>query len=295
MKAYTFRAPAKVNLALRVVGRADNGYHLLKTVMTFFPWFDELTIEPTSAPEIELTCHPVNPAPKEQNLVYRAAIDLQQAGGYGGGARMHLLKRIPAGAGLGGGSSDAATALLGLNRLWGLDLPLEKLLQIGVSLGADVPIFLGGVAALAEGIGEKLSPLPELTSADLVVIHPGVHLSTQAVFQSHSGQLTNPSLPLNMPKLEDGWEGLGGLLNNDLEPAAKKLAPVIDEAIGSLIDAGARFTLMSGSGSSVFGVFPDPQAARQAAGQLGSSHPGWQVVAGRTLNSHPFESEWMAI
>ncbi|MBF0155603.1 MAG: 4-(cytidine 5'-diphospho)-2-C-methyl-D-erythritol kinase [Magnetococcales bacterium] len=284
-----FSAPAKVNLVLRVVGRRGDGYHLLETVMTFFPLFDYLEFAP--AAEIELTTEPELGFPPEKNLVYRAACRLREEGGRSNGVRIHLEKRIPEGAGLGGGSSDAATALLVLNRLWGLHWPLERLLPLGQELGADVPFFLGGKAALAEGIGERLRPLPELPSFDLVLVNPGIALPTAAVFAELAGQLTNHPSPITIPSAGQVGGRPPVFLLNDLEAPALRLMPRLSELFAALRERGAEGVLMSGSGASVFGVYPGPREAEVAFWSLREAFPGWLVYLGRTFFEHPFLRE----
>ncbi|MBF0160965.1 MAG: 4-(cytidine 5'-diphospho)-2-C-methyl-D-erythritol kinase [Magnetococcales bacterium] len=280
-----FLAPAKVNLALRIVGRRADGFHLLWTVMTFFPLYDLLEID-TPAADLQFTCDPPVTAVAEDNLVWRAARLLQEASGTGQGAHLHLRKAIPHGAGLGGGSSDAATTLLALNTLWGLHWPLPPLLALGERLGADVPLFLGGTAALAEGIGERLTPLPQLAAADLVLIHPGVSLSTAEVFR-HWHRHAHPESGVPPPLLPSCTETLLPLLVNDLESTATALQPVIAQLAVALRQQGALGTLMSGSGSSVWGLFAGEGEAQAAAQALRRAHPEWQIFCGRTFNQHP--------
>ncbi len=287
-----FLAPAKVNLALRIVGRRADGFHLLWTVMTFFPLYDRLEIT-SPASGLQLICDPPVTTNPEKNLVWRVAQRLQEESGLRHGAHIRLTKRIPHGAGLGGGSSDAATTLLALNRLWHLHLPLSRLLPIGLSLGADVPIFLGGQAALAEGVGEQLTPLPQLAETELVVVNPGVVLATGLVFQQwqtgEKGAMATaipPAWPISQGK------SLLPLLVNDLESTAVRMVPVIGQVAEALRRHGAQATLMSGSGSSVFGLFADREQAETAAGALRHTHPDWQIQAGKTFNQHPFANEW---
>ena len=283
-----FLAPAKVNLALRIVGRRADGYHLLWTVMTFFPLYDVLEICSPVA-DLQFTCDlPVTVDP-EKNLVWQAARALQEASGTRHGAHLHLRKAIPHGAGLGGGSSDAATTLLALNELWGLHWPLARLMAVGVQLGADVPVFLGGQAALAEGIGERLTPLPQLAEAALLVINPGLVLGTAAVFQQWHRQPTPAFEAIVPPLLPHSYRNnILPLLTNDLEATATDLLPVIALLAGALRQQGAQGTVMSGSGSSVLGVFAEDGQAVAAAALLRRAHPEWQIYCGRTFNRHPF-------
>ncbi|NGZ07725.1 MAG: 4-(cytidine 5'-diphospho)-2-C-methyl-D-erythritol kinase [Magnetococcales bacterium] len=279
-----FLAPAKLNLALRVVGQRGDGYHLLESVMVFFPWFDTLEFQVTSG-EWGLTCVPTVTAVPEENLVWRAARLLARATGTTRGVNILVHKQIPDGAGLGGGSSDAAVTMLALNRLWGLDLPLERLIELGVGLGADIPFFLGGRAALVRGIGERLTWLPGPLVGELVVIFPGVSLATRSVFQALAGRYPVRAEALGLPTAS---EGIAAWLENDLELPACALCPEIAVARAALLARGARAALMSGSGSAVFGLFADADSATQAARQLAAAHPTWRLVSGSILNEHPF-------
>ena len=287
----TFLAPAKVNLALRVVGRRSDGFHLLWTILTFFPLYDTLRINHSAA--LELTCDPPVTDHPENNLVWKTARRLQQETGYQQGAKLHLSKRIPHGAGLGGGSSDAATTLLALNKLWKLELSLPQLLQIGVQLGADIPFFLGGVSALAEGIGERLTPLPHLANVELVVVNPGFVLATAQVFRKYSDQKNHWDWRSTeaYPPSKSHQQTVLPLLVNDLEEVAIQMVPEIHTIADALRKLGARATLMSGSGSSLFGIFSDNHSATEAAKRLRQVHPEWQIFTGLTFNRHPFDSE----
>lgn len=284
----TFTAPAKVNLALRVVGKRADGYHLLQSIMAFFPLYDRLTIL-LMAEGVELVCDPPVTARPEENLVFRAAQSLLNACGLPRGARLHLQKQIPDGAGLGGGSSDAALVLLALNQMWGLSFTLERLLELGVALGADVPFFLGGQTALVQGIGERLIPAPDCPHGELVLVYPGIALSTRRVFQSLAGRFPPLREPLAKPTPQ---LDLATLFENDLEPPAMALEPVIGEVAMALQQAGARKTLMSGSGSSVFGLFQDPTTAQDAVKRLTKAHADWRIFSGGIFHQHPFLHEW---
>ncbi|MBF0339963.1 MAG: 4-(cytidine 5'-diphospho)-2-C-methyl-D-erythritol kinase [Magnetococcales bacterium] len=283
---WSLRAPAKVNLALRVVGRRADGYHLLESLMVFFPLFDRLEITPLES-GLELICDPPVTASPDENLVLRAARLLAQTAGVSRGARLHLTKRIPDGAGLGGGSSDAALTLMALNRLWGVNLGLEALIALGVGLGADIPFFLGGRAALVRGVGERLTPLPVPLTGELVLVFPGESLSTRRVFQALAGRQPVGRAPLGWPS---AGADLADWLENDLELPAREISPRIDMARGALLEAGARAVLMSGSGSTVFGLFPSVVLANGALRQVAERHPDWRVYGGGILSEHPFYS-----
>lgn len=263
-------APAKLNLFLHVTGRRGDGYHCLQTVFQLLDWGDRIGLEVTADGAIERHggCAQV---PAAQDLAVRAAHALRQEAGVGQGARIHIDKQIPAGAGLGGGSSDAATVLLGLDQLWGTGLGIDRLARLGATLGADVPVFVRGASAFAEGVGEVLTPvlLPE---RDFVVVWPAVGVSTAAIFQA-------PELTRNTPA-----STISALLesaqDNDLQPVAVARHPEIAQALAYLSAHGpAR---MSGSGSAVFVPVADAATARAIA--AGSRWPAWAV---RGVNRSP--------
>ena len=290
-KTAVFSAPAKVNLALRVVGKRFDGYYLLQTVMTFFPIFDYLEITVAAdLHDISLSCQPVVTTTTEDNLVFKAATALRLAAKVKAGAAIKLTKNIPHGGGLGGGSSDAATLLLALNKMWEINWPLPQLIEFGVKLGADIPIFLGGHGALAEGIGERLTVLPNLPTAELVLLNPGQAISTAKVFAALADRFPSHDLQLNPAQLDEGC--LPFLLENDLQPIVREMTPIIDKMAAALLDVGAQSTLMSGSGSSMFGLFTKKDSAQKAVTTLKQRYPDWKIVSGSTFNIHPFANEW---
>ncbi|MBF0453803.1 MAG: 4-(cytidine 5'-diphospho)-2-C-methyl-D-erythritol kinase [Magnetococcales bacterium] len=290
MKA-SFSAPAKVNLALRVVGKRADGYHLLQTVMTFFPLFDRLDLELLDGREgVQFVSSPAVTDRPEDNLVFQAAEQLRLAAGVDQGVSIRLSKTIPHGGGLGGGSSDAATVLLALNAMWNIHWSVEQLIELGVTLGADIPVFLGGQGALAEGIGEQLTPLPHLPEVELVLVNPGEAISTKRVFAALAGRFPHHPKPLIPSQIVKGC--LPTLLENDLEPIVREMTPTIAEMSNQLTRLGAQATLMSGSGSSLFGLFEKKEQANHAVTHLKQSNPAWKVVSGTTFNIHPFANEW---
>ncbi len=241
----TFPAPAKLNLFLHVVGRRPGGYHLLQTVFRFLSVGDTLEITPRPDGEIRLLA-PMPGIPRENDLCWRAAHLLRTHTGCSLGADIRLDKQLPLGGGLGGGSSDAATVLLALNRLWHVNLPRGELQALALQLGADVPVFIFGRSAFAEGVGEVLVPWAP-GPANYVVLAPPVHVSTPAVF-AHPG-LTRNTPSVKISALSDGFG------HNDLEPVAGALHPEVAEYLGWLRRHGdAR---MTGSGACVFAAFPD--------------------------------------
>lgn len=236
----SFPAPAKLNLFLHITGRRNDGYHLLQSVFRLIGHYDTLHLRVTTDGSINRV-QDVPGVPAEQDLCVRAARMLQQHIGCDLGVDIRLEKRLPMGGGLGGGSSDAATMLLALNRLWQLDLPRSELLGLGLRLGADVPVFVFGENAWAEGIGEELQAIA-LPPAWYVVLTPDAHVSTAQIFASQ--ELTRDTIPAKMAAF---FKGYG---HNDLEPLVCQHYPAVAECLTWLKQFGdAR---MSGSGASVF-------------------------------------------
>ena len=269
-----YPAPAKLNLFLHVVGRRPDGYHLLQTLFRFLDHGDSLGIAPRRDGAIRLV-NPLPGVPEEADLCHRAARLLREHTGCRLGADIALDKHLPMGGGLGGGSSDAATVLMALNRLWHLDLPRAALQSLGLRLGADVPVFVFGRSAFAEGVGERLQPIA-LPPASYVVLMPPVHVATAAVF-SHPG-LTRDTPEMKIPPLSGG--------HNDLEPVAVATYPVIGEYLRWLGRYGdAR---MTGSGACVFAAFPD----RAGAEAVFAERPGeMQGFVADGLDVHPMYDE----
>jgi 4-diphosphocytidyl-2-C-methyl-D-erythritol kinase len=242
-------APAKLNLFLYVNGRRPDGYHELQTLFTFLDQGDELRFSVRTDGELTLNTPPDIPLP--QNLVYRAALLLQQYTHSPFGADIRLDKRLPMGGGIGGGSSDAATTLVALNHLWQCQLSEDVLAELGRQLGADVPVFIRGRTAFAEGVGELLHPVT-IPERWYLVLTPNCHVSTPAIFQ-------HPDLPRSTPKRS--WDQLKDLTwNNDCEGIVKKHNPEVEKALEWLIEyAPSR---MTGTGACVFAEFEHESAAR---------------------------------
>ncbi|MBI3087928.1 MAG: 4-(cytidine 5'-diphospho)-2-C-methyl-D-erythritol kinase [Candidatus Omnitrophica bacterium] len=285
------RAPAKLNLYLRVLGRRADGYHELETFFERLDLADELTLTP-QARGIDVTCDDPALDCGPSNLITKAASLLQQTFQVTGGAAIHLTKRIPIAAGLGGGSSDAAAVLRGLNRLWRLGLSSEQLREMGAGLGSDVPFFLfkEAVFAIGRGRGERCEPLAGLTPTLWhVLVVPPERLSTKEIYDGFDRRervLTAPASSLSMclHALRNGSlsELAKGLLN-DLEPEAIRRCPVITEIRTRLRTSGCPGALVSGSGSAVFGLCEDAEHARRVAATLSSSAPAeWRLHLVRT-------------
>ncbi|HYP68711.1 MAG TPA: 4-(cytidine 5'-diphospho)-2-C-methyl-D-erythritol kinase [Thiobacillaceae bacterium] len=267
-----YPAPAKLNLFLHVVGRRADGYHLLQTVFRFIDYGDVVHLALRKDGRI-VRCHDLPGVTEDRDLTIRAARLLQAAAGTGLGVEIRLEKRLPQGGGLGGGSSDAATVLLALNRLWGLDLPRRRLEELALCLGADVPAFVFGQCAFAEGVGEKLSLLT-LPPAWYVVLTPAVQVSTAEVFAA--AELTRNTPPIT---IADFSVGLG---HNDLEPVVRSRSPVVGRCLDWLGAWGdAR---MTGSGACVFLAVPDQAAAQRILDSLPADMQGF-IAAG--LDRHP--------
>jgi 4-diphosphocytidyl-2-C-methyl-D-erythritol kinase len=274
-------SPAKVNLFLYVLRRRADGYHDLFSLMCRIGLYDEILLNPAAA-AITLQCSDPSLPVDDGNLAVRAARRFYEALGRSGGVKIHLTKRIPIGAGLGGGSSNAASVLLGLNHLYDAPLSLDRLTAIGRSLGADVPFFLFQSPALASGIGDQLEAFTGIPSQTALVVSPLFTVSTRMVYQNLNLRLTNPQKRPTRAHLKK-TEFIPALhLYNDLEAVTLALHPELDTVKKLLIDRGAQGALMSGSGPSVFGLFPDPAAARKASDALPTNR-GWRLFCAELL------------
>jgi len=269
-------APAKLNLFLHVTGRRADGYHLLESLMVPIDLADTIELSLRDDAAIVRGAD-IDGVPEPLDLTLRAAHALRDACRVDAGVAIRVTKRIPHGAGLGGGSSDAASVLLALNRLWSLDLPRRKLVEIGAALGADVPFFLGDGPALARGIGERLTSM-SMPTAWIALAMPALHVSTASIFASRELTRSTPSVKMNVFS-----EGYG---RNDLEVAAIVRHPQVGEVVAALSRASAH-ARMTGSGGCVFAPFETEREAREALESLPGATP--RVVA-RTLVRHPLAS-----
>ena len=275
MKAESWPAPAKLNLFLHITGRRADGYHELQTVFQFLDYGDRLQIDVRRDGDLRRE-GTVAGVPADQDLTLRAARALQRDTGCRLGCDVRIDKRIPLGGGLGGGSSDAATALVVLNRLWQLKLPLADLARIGLTLGADVPVFVHGHAAWAEGIGERLTPVWP-AEAWYLVITPDCAVNTREMY-------ADPQLPRATPRVS--WDDFAaGRTHNDFEAIVRRRYPPVAAAL----DVASRFgrARLSGSGASVFVDFPDQAAAMRAQAALPA---GWRGLVARGLNESPLRA-----
>lgn len=275
------RTSAKVNLALEVLGKRSDGYHELSTVMQAVDLFDRLTIERATTITLETSdaALPID----DRNLVVRAARLLQEESGVQVGARIVLDKRIPVSAGLGGGSSDAAATLWGLNRLWGLRWRRERLMALAVRLGMDVPFFLGRGRAVGTRRGEVLKPVPTMGGYAMVLVNPGVALSTREVYgRVPEGWGARPEGTERMLEALRSRNAakVAAALTNHLERWVEPAMPAIGRMKAALVAAGALGAVMSGSGPTVFGVARSLDQARQIQRRV--SRTGWSAWAVRT-------------
>lgn len=283
-RAVTLRPPAKINLTLRVGRLLDSGFHDVRTIVQSIALCDTLTLTPRRGPLSLRTKTKAVPTDRT-NLVWRAADVLWRASGRAGepgGVQITLDKAIPVAAGLGGGSADAAAALVGLNKVWDIDLPRHELLRLAAELGSDVPFFLVGGAVLGTGRGEDVLPLADIARLSLVVIKPAAGVGTADAYRwldedLAGGVAAGGQLPAEVPV---GWPTGPLALVNDLEAPVIRRHPGIAEAIAACTRAGATAAAMTGSGSAVFGVFFDGAAAK-AARRL--ARPEWLVFPTRTL------------
>ena len=274
----TARANAKINWSLAITGRSSNGYHQLDMLMQSVSLSDTLTFQRADGLSFSMDGRE---AWDDKNLVCRAALLLRDAYRPHGGTAITLTKRVPAMAGLGGGSADAAATLIALNRLWGLRLSAEELCRMGLSLGADVPFCLTGGLERVRGIGELLEPLPAPESIPLVLVMPETGLSTGAVFSRYDSDPTpqpTDNAAAARALLSGDFQRLNDLAHNDLMAPAQALCPAVSAVLDHMAALGARFARMSGSGSCCFGVFDDPE---RAASALRARHPQTWLVTTR--------------
>jgi len=280
VKKLKLQAPAKVNYRLDVLGKRADGYHDLRMVMQRVDLCDEIGIALTDLPGIRVVCGSKGVPDGPGNIAWRAADALVKLSGREVGIDISIDKKIPVAAGLGGGSSDAATVLMGVNELLELGLSDERLMEIGVKLGADVPFFIFKKPALAEGIGDRLTALEQIPHLWVVLVNPGIHVSTAWVYQNLL--LTSKASIAIIPGSYGSLSEVCDLLSNDLEPVTCAKFPLLNELKDLLIAAGASGSLMSGSGSTVFGLFAEETAARQAAAEIAKAR-GWFAVAVETI------------
>ena len=269
VRALSLLSPVKLNLFLHITGRRPDGYHTLQTLFQLLDWGDDMVFETNDSGDITLECEGIDIGSGD-NLVMRAAGMLQRDTL---GAHIKLYKRVPVGGGLGGGSSNAATTLVALNHLWALNLPRQQLMEMGRSLGADVPVFVGAHTAWAEGVGEILVPV-ELPPRHYLILTPACQVSTAEIF-SHR-QLTRNTSPIKIAAFFEGHA------QNDCQELVRRLYPEVDKALKILEKFGAA--RLTGTGACVFTDFDTEVQARAAADRLPT---GWQGIIARGVKESP--------
>ena len=274
MTTLRIKAPAKLNMRLKVTGRRRDGYHELVSIMIPIDLFDHLELQDTRERGITLVCEGM-PVPTDvNNLVHKAARGFFSLTGFREGIAIKLSKKIPVAAGMGGGSSDAAATLLALNEMWSRPLSINELCKIAVELGADVPFFLMGKPCLARGIGEILEPLTAWPKCWYLIVRPPVAVSTAWVYGNLKLLLTTGEYDYIKQILNDAPVSVSQILENDLEEVTSAAFPIVETIKKRLIQAGAQRALMTGSGPSVFGVFPTKDQALAGKRQLVSQNLG---------------------
>lgn len=294
--SFESRSFAKINWTLEILGRRADGYHELRTILQTVDVCDQIQFAAMEK-ELVLTCdHSAVPC-DETNLIYRAARLLQELTGCDKGAKIDLQKRIPLGAGLGGGSSNAALALLALTQLWELDVAPRDLFRLGAQLGADVPFFFFGGTGIGIGRGDEVYPMADIAADHLLLVNPGVNVPTREIYENLSSELTSPPAVNKMPfSLEAAYARMRGAqcqsgtwkLRNDLERPALALYPLIGQVKQRLMELKATAVLMSGSGATVFAVFESEAARAQAMDEL--SETDWWCAVTRTLNRDKYQA-----
>ncbi|HKO61064.1 MAG TPA: 4-(cytidine 5'-diphospho)-2-C-methyl-D-erythritol kinase [Pyrinomonadaceae bacterium] len=274
---------AKINWSLRVLGKRPDGYHEISTTLQTISLHDDLLFEQNVSGDIFLSCDEPDIPTSSDNLIVRAALTLKNRYAVDGGASIHLHKRIPTKAGLGGGSSNAAVTLLALNELWHIGAGIADLEVVAANIGADVPFFLHGGSAMATGIGTEITPLPDAGTAHLIVLQPRVTVSTAEAYKALNSPALTSNIPIPIlagsPRAGDFSESAparGEDLQNDFELTIFDMEPEIKRAKSALLTAGAESALLAGSGSSVFGIFTDRETQQRALNQI-QLEPGWRV------------------
>ena len=268
----TVFSPAKINLYLRILGKRPDGYHELETLMVPLGFGDEITLWP-HADRLKLECDNPSLPTDDSNLALRAAKRLAERCGVKQGAKIALTKRTPLAAGLGGGSSNAAAVLCGLNQLWGLQADDSMLHELAAGMGSDINFFLAGGAALCGGRGERIEAVPCKLSASVLLVNPGFGISTKWAYERWAKTAAESRLTASPPPVslllralaEDDLAGVSRCLFNSLEAPSIRKFPVLELIKNTMRDNGARGALMSGSGATVFGLFADPKAAEKSA------------------------------
>ncbi len=278
MKSIKLKSPGKINLRLDVLSKRADGYHDLRMLNSAVSLYDDIEVEIIDR-GIEVFCENDPSVPSgDQNIVYRATKEIMAYSNKNVGIRININKQIPAGAGMGGGSSNAATVLMGLNQLLKIHLPKEKLINIGLRFGADIPFFLYGSPAIATGIGENLTKVKRLPKMQLVIVFPNLSVATKVIYERFRSENNHSEEVMEMPKEFTSKKAVVKFLHNDLEQVTSKQYPIVLELKELLLKSGALGAQMTGSGPSVFGIFPDKETADKAYKKLLLKSEGkWRV------------------
>jgi 4-diphosphocytidyl-2-C-methyl-D-erythritol kinase len=286
---------AKINLHLRVLGRRPDGYHEIRTVFQTITLSDRLTLRALDDPRLELECDAPDVPNDDSNLVVRAAKLLRERFNVARGASIKLEKSIPAGGGLGGGSSNAAVTLAALAHLWEIETTRDELSELGATLGADVPFFFTGGTARGTGRGAEIAPLADAPTMNLIVVAPCVKISTAEAYKSlNAPALTKEIAPANLLVSRTGADfsdSLPAPLANDFEPSVYRLYPEVGRARDALVAVGAKGALLSGSGSSVFGVFESSDEVERARARI-EVEAGWRVFTCASLSRGDYRASF---
>ena len=267
MRQINLKAYAKINLGLDVLRRREDGYHDVRMIMQNVSLYDKLTLKKISKDEIQLSSNVGALPNNEKNLVYKAISLIKEECGVKGGVKAELEKMIPMAAGMAGGSTDAAAALIGMNKLFDLKLTTELLMELGVKIGADVPYCVLGGTALSEGIGEILTPLKPMPHCYILIAKPRISVSTRFVYENlEADKLAyHPDIDGMLEAIDSGdLQGITDRLSNVLETVTEKKYPIIGQIKAAMMEAGAMNSLMSGSGPTVFGIYADKATAMKA-------------------------------
>ena len=289
----TIPAFAKINWSLRVLGKRADGYHEVDTVLQTISLRDSITVAPTDDNAIQLWCDDRSIPSDDTNLVWRAAATLRERYSIDHGVKIRLEKRIPSEAGLGGGSSDAAATLIALAQLWRIETSANDLMRIAENIGSDVPFFFFGGAARATGRGETIEPLSDAPAAHLVIVKPNASVSTRNAYNAlNSPALTSSNakpILLRSQASDDSVSFDLNALHNDFAAVIFQLKPEIERAKNALLKSGARAAMLSGSGSSVFGIFEN-QNAQERAIQAIELEAGWRAFPCKTVGRSYYRS-----
>ncbi len=288
-KSFTLPSFAKINLLLRILGKREDGFHELCTIFQTVSLFDEITFGEND--EINLTCNVQNFPTDKTNLIIKAANALNKEFGVKSGAKIHLEKRIPAPGGLGGGSSNAAVALLGLATLWNLEIEFEKLVEIGAKLGSDVPFFFYGGTAFATGRGTEIVAMEDFDEKFLLIVTPNIEVSTAEAFARFNAPYLTNETSKSILKIcqneADSFKSRQKILSNDFEKSVFEFQPEIRRVKEKLLNSGARQAVLSGSGASVFAEF-DKEETRQATLKALEEETNWRKFAVATVSRNQY-------